>query len=37
MKKRKKELREKQIYDILKYIDETKDENKMFKAIKTLH
>ena len=37
MKKRKKELREKVIDEILKEVDSTKDDNKMFKAIKALH
>ena len=36
-KKRKKELREKEIDEILKEVDSTKDDNKMFKAIKALH
>ena len=37
MKKRKKELREKQIDEILKDVDSTNDDNKMFEAIKALH
>ena len=37
MKKRKKKLREKHIDNILEEVDNTKDDNKMFKAIKALH
>ena len=37
MRKRKKELRETEIDNILKEVDTTKDDIKMFKAVKALH